>query len=399
MTVSEYSSPESTRTDKSKGCTLPLLCLKGSESPKYERRSIDVLRNEKQPVVDLQLKKSGLRSKTSKIGSFRKGFYMKKHGIRRCHSEKWSTRDNYGFSSTFVPYIDEPIYSEVSTTPDHTPKADELYPAILRPYPNDISRVAKVTNLKRYASSVLRSDIERVTPVKVNNNVKPRKRNFTRQDSISSSLRRKPKRANNNTSYENAIYASLQCNANNTCDKPIKSNRFLTMKKNKKKSESSNYKRYHSQPNLLDISKPKFKDIPLYDEISRPSLQYCDDDPSPIYETINDVMSENVRKPRSYSVGHASKPVLRKTKSDGSSKTSCFSEFKLHKNKSVKPKLSIPPTSCVATKDLWYNKLSQVIAEEREKEPSTNTIQVTYFDPVNNTDIVSIAIIIFYFLI
>lgn len=46
--------------------------------------------------------------------------------------------------------------------------------------------------------------------------------------------------------------------------------------------------------------------------------------------------------------------------------------------------------SCVATKDLWYNKLSQVITEERDKEPPSTTIQVTYFDPVNNIDFVSI---------
>lgn len=45
--------------------------------------------------------------------------------------------------------------------------------------------------------------------------------------------------------------------------------------------------------------------------------------------------------------------------------------------------------SCVAMKDLWYNKLSQVIAEERDKEPSTTTIQVTHYDPLSNTDIVS----------
>lgn len=50
------------------------------------------------------------------------------------------------------------------------------------------------------------------------------------------------------------------------------------------------------------------------------------------------------------------------------------------------------PFSCVATKDLWYNKLSQVITEERDKEPPSTTIQVTYFDPVNNIDFVSIPL-------
>ncbi|XP_053633237.1 uncharacterized protein [Cherax quadricarinatus] len=42
--------------------------------------------------------------------------------------------------------------------------------------------------------------------------------------------------------------------------------------------------------------------------------------------------------------------------------------------------------SCVATKDLWYNKLCQVMTEERDKEPPSTTIQVTYYDPVNNID-------------
>lgn len=42
--------------------------------------------------------------------------------------------------------------------------------------------------------------------------------------------------------------------------------------------------------------------------------------------------------------------------------------------------------SCVATKDLWYNKLCQVMTEERDKEPPTTTVQVTYFDPINNID-------------
>ncbi|XP_050733676.1 uncharacterized protein LOC127007108 isoform X2 [Eriocheir sinensis] len=42
--------------------------------------------------------------------------------------------------------------------------------------------------------------------------------------------------------------------------------------------------------------------------------------------------------------------------------------------------------SCVATKDLWYNKLCQVITEERDKEPPSTTIQVTYYDPINSID-------------
>ncbi|KAG0720623.1 Rho GTPase-activating protein 20 [Chionoecetes opilio] len=42
--------------------------------------------------------------------------------------------------------------------------------------------------------------------------------------------------------------------------------------------------------------------------------------------------------------------------------------------------------SCMATKDLWYNKLCQVITEERDKEPPSTTIQVTYYDPVNSID-------------
>ena len=50
--------------------------------------------------------------------------------------------------------------------------------------------------------------------------------------------------------------------------------------------------------------------------------------------------------------------------------------------------------SCVATKDLWYNKLCQVITEERDKEPPSTTIQVTYYDPINNIDFVSICLFI-----
>ncbi|XP_069987275.1 uncharacterized protein [Penaeus vannamei] len=42
--------------------------------------------------------------------------------------------------------------------------------------------------------------------------------------------------------------------------------------------------------------------------------------------------------------------------------------------------------SCVATKDLWYNKLQQVMTEERDKDPPSTTIQVTYYDPINNID-------------
>ncbi|KAF2351278.1 Rho GTPase-activating protein domain [Trinorchestia longiramus] len=43
--------------------------------------------------------------------------------------------------------------------------------------------------------------------------------------------------------------------------------------------------------------------------------------------------------------------------------------------------------SCVATKDLWYNKLAQVIAEEKESIPSSTNIQVSYYDPNTAADI------------
>lgn len=55
----------------------------------------------------------------------------------------------------------------------------------------------------------------------------------------------------------------------------------------------------------------------------------------------------------------------------------------------IKCKESSLSHSCVATKDLWYNKLCQVITEERDKEPPSTTIQVTYYDPVNSIDFVS----------
>ena len=49
-----------------------------------------------------------------------------------------------------------------------------------------------------------------------------------------------------------------------------------------------------------------------------------------------------------------------------------------------------PFFSCVATKDLWYNKLAQVIAEEKESTPPSTNIQVSFYDSTTGADIVSI---------
>ncbi|KAK7072526.1 hypothetical protein SK128_025210 [Halocaridina rubra] len=57
-----------------------------------------------------------------------------------------------------------------------------------------------------------------------------------------------------------------------------------------------------------------------------------------------------------------------------------------HTSKDTCKSICVPTNSCVATKDLWYNKLCQVMTEERDKEPPSTTVQVTYYDPVNNID-------------
>ncbi|XP_043211785.1 uncharacterized protein LOC122376141 [Amphibalanus amphitrite] len=42
--------------------------------------------------------------------------------------------------------------------------------------------------------------------------------------------------------------------------------------------------------------------------------------------------------------------------------------------------------SCPSTRDLWYNKLHQMITDERQHEAKATTIQVVYYDQVNNID-------------
>ncbi|XP_037081577.1 rho GTPase-activating protein 20-like [Pollicipes pollicipes] len=42
--------------------------------------------------------------------------------------------------------------------------------------------------------------------------------------------------------------------------------------------------------------------------------------------------------------------------------------------------------SCPSTRDLWYNKLNQMITDERENEAKAINIQVVYYDQVNNID-------------
>ena len=49
----------------------------------------------------------------------------------------------------------------------------------------------------------------------------------------------------------------------------------------------------------------------------------------------------------------------------------------------------VTDSSAAATKDLWYNKLHQVIGAEREKEPRSTTIQVYFYDQVSGIEYVS----------
>lgn len=50
-----------------------------------------------------------------------------------------------------------------------------------------------------------------------------------------------------------------------------------------------------------------------------------------------------------------------------------------------------------AARDLWLNKLTEVISAEREKEPRTTNIQVVYYDLATNIEYVSKILIIFRF--
>jgi hypothetical protein len=45
--------------------------------------------------------------------------------------------------------------------------------------------------------------------------------------------------------------------------------------------------------------------------------------------------------------------------------------------------------STAATKDLWFNKLQEVIAAGKEREPSATTVQITYYDAINRIEYVS----------
>ena len=74
-----------------------------------------------------------------------------------------------------------------------------------------------------------------------------------------------------------------------------------------------------------------------------------------------------------------------------------FSIVSRNKFKSLKSlSKSDTPDSCVATKDLWFNKMAQVTAEQKEGTAPNTNIQVSYFDSTSNTDIVSTLSICFY---
>lgn len=63
-----------------------------------------------------------------------------------------------------------------------------------------------------------------------------------------------------------------------------------------------------------------------------------------------------------------------------------LNKYKSKSLKSLSKPVQFP--SCVQTKDLWYNKLAQVVAEEKEGSPPTN-IQVSYTDSKTSVEIVS----------
>lgn len=45
--------------------------------------------------------------------------------------------------------------------------------------------------------------------------------------------------------------------------------------------------------------------------------------------------------------------------------------------------------SSAALRDLWWNRLGQAVKDERDKEPKTTTIQITYHDAVQAIGYVS----------
>ncbi len=51
--------------------------------------------------------------------------------------------------------------------------------------------------------------------------------------------------------------------------------------------------------------------------------------------------------------------------------------------------LIVWPNSSAALRDLWWNRLGQAVKDERDKEPKTTTIQITYHDAVQSIGYVS----------
>ena len=59
--------------------------------------------------------------------------------------------------------------------------------------------------------------------------------------------------------------------------------------------------------------------------------------------------------------------------------------------------LFVWPNSSPALRDLWWNRLGQAVKDERDKEPKTTTIQITYHDAVQAIGYVSISLLLFFF--
>lgn len=140
-----------------------------------------------------------------------------------------------------------------------------------------------------------------------------------------------------------------------------------------------------ARPDIVLVPEPVYAEITY--GTARPP---CDENSEPLYDVPVPRLAKVTQLRRSSSAVYPSafSPVKPSTKDVPDCypayRRSTLSAFNRH---AKPPRVS---NSCVATKDLWYNKLQQVMTEERDKDPPSTTIQVTYYDPVNNIDFVSI---------
>lgn len=150
----------------------------------------------------------------------------------------------------------------------------------------------------------------------------------------------------------------------------------------------SRSERMIARPEIVLVPEPVYAEITY--GTSRPP---CDENSEPLYDVPVPRLAKVTQLRRSSSAVYPSafSPVKpsRKDVSDCNPayRRSTLSAFNRAHSRAKPSHVS---NSCVATKDLWYNKLQQVMTEERDKDPPSTTIQVTYYDPINNIDFVSI---------